>query len=275
MEDVLVIIHSPGVTEGQSKILVNKMCYFLERFNIQKAKIELNPALPIKSATDDRTWNTLVIGWGLSAEPAWDELLNEYEIKNLPQEFLAFDLFERRGFDRRRLHEYRVNAGRYWSRKVKERNLMLFIEGYYLKSVAPYGMTRVLRKPSKRKSFLLRSHYVLLPGDADEIEILKLIFDLFVNHDCSPTQISNLLTAQSINPPGKNVRWRTRVIRTFLKDPVYIGANEFKGSIRYNVFPSLIDKSTFYEAQAKIMREPITRKDVHVLNFQYNLSSRL
>jgi hypothetical protein len=271
MEDVLAIIHAPGATDSQSQILVNKLRYFLERFSLQKVNIELNPIPPLNVPEKHRNLNTLVFGWGLSEKPAWDKLLQIYEVANIAQEFLAFDLVERRGLNGRRLNEPRVNAGRYWGQIVQERNLMLFIDGYYLKSTAPYGMKTVLKKPHKGRPHLTRSHYVLLPGDTGEIEIVKLIFDLFVNHDYSRTQIANLLTAQSVKPPGKTLRWRTKALKTLLQDPVYIGANEFKGSIRYNVFPSLVDQSTFYEAQAKIMRERLTPKDVRALNCKYDL----
>jgi len=270
MNDVLAIIHAPGVTNGQSKVLINKLRYFLDRYNCINPIIRINPTLPLKSGNDG-IWTTLVIGWGLASAPSWDKLICEYGLSGSTQDFLAFDLFERRGFDGRILFKPMVNAGKYWGQKVREKNLKLFIEGYYLKSTVPYGMISVLKKPPNGRAYHWRSHFVLKPGSSDEIKIVRLIFDLFVNHDYSRTQICNLLTAQSIDPPGKNARWRISVVKTILEDPVYIGANEYKGNFRYDIFPSLIDKSMFYEAQSKIESEQISRIEVCAMNRRYGL----
>jgi hypothetical protein len=275
MEDVLAIIHAPGATEGQSKILVSKLRYFLDRFHLERVTIELNPISPLNGPDRNVDLHTLVFGWGLSEKPAWDKLFKIYEVTDLAQEFLVFDLLERRGLNGQKLNEPRINAGRYWGQRVQERNFMLFIDGYYLKSTAPYGMKSVLKKPHNRGQHLTRSHYVLMPGDTGEIEIVNLIFDLFVNHDYSRTQIANLLTAQSVKPPCKRVKWRNRIVKALLEDPAYIGANEFNGSIRYNVFPSLVDRSIFYEAQAKIMRERFSPKNLRALDYRCHLDSGL
>jgi len=272
MEDILAIIHAPGESEVQLKILVRKLHYLLDRFDLQKIKIALNPTLPPTLADENIICNLLVFCWGLPIKPVWQRILTEYNILNLAQGFLAIDLFERHDFNGRNLYIPNINAGRYWSQRVQENNIKLFMEGYYLKSTPPYGMRRILKKATRDGLHQKRPHHILQPGDTDKIEIVKLIFDLFVNHDYTHTQIANLLTAQSIKPPGKSHRWQTRTVKTILDNPVYIGANVFKGVIRYNVFNPLIDKSTFYEAQAKIARKQITRKDISTLNSNRDLS---
>jgi len=97
-----------------------------------------------------------------------------------------------------------------------------------------------------------RKRHILKPGESSEIEIVKLIFDLFVNHDYNRTQICNLLNAQRVNAPNKSDLWNPSKILTILKSPMYIGANQYRESIIYNVFPPIIEKSVFFEAQARI-----------------------
>jgi hypothetical protein len=266
MEDVLVIIHAPGQSEARLKILIRKLHYLLDCFDLQKLKIDLNPDLPIRLADENMFYDLLIFCWGLPIKPVWDRILSEYNILNSAHGFLAIDLFERHGLNGRNLRIPNINAGRYWSHKVKEKNIKLFTEGYYVKSTAPYGMRCILKKAPRDGLSLRRPHYILQPGDIEKTEIVKLIFDLFVNHDYTHTQIANLLTAQSIKPPGKSHRWQTRTVKTILDNPVYVGANVFKDVIRYNVFHPLIDKSTYYEAQAKIARKQFTRKEISSLS---------
>jgi hypothetical protein len=275
VKNTLAVIHAPGATEGQVQMLVRKLRYYLKRYNLPSVTIKINPKMPLQEDDSERSWNTLVLGWGLPFELGWDKWVYEYNLARVAQEFLAFDLFERRRYGGQILYEPRVNAGRYWSRKIQERNLQLFLDGYYVKSVAPYGTKCVLKKRSRENPPSLRSYYILEPGDQEEVEIVRLIFDLFVNHDYSRSKICNLLSAQLVKPPGKSTRWRGRVVKAILENPVYIGANEYRRNIRFNVFPLLGNKSIFFAAQAKIMREPVTRKDVNRMNREYALPFKL
>ena len=266
----MAIIYGPGVPEGQIRMLKGKFSYYLEAYGLSKARIRINPKLPICKNEDVQDVNMLVIGWGLPSEPTWEILLCRQNIGKFGQEFIGVDLFERHGFDGRSLKKPQINAGEYWSRKVQENCFRLFLKGYYLKSLVPYGIHRVTKKRSQ-KPYLRRSHCVLRPGDPEHIEIIRLIFDFFVNHDYSSAEISNLLIAESIQPPDKNGKWSSRVVKSILEEIVYIGANEYRGTIRYDIFPPVIDKSIFFEAQAKIMREPIRRKDIWRMNQEFDI----
>ena len=101
---------------------------------------------------------------------------------------------------------------------------------------------------------------MLEPGDPEKVEIVRLIFELFVIHDYTLTDICNLLNSQGVKSPLKSNTWKTRVVRTILESEIYIGANEFCGCVKHGVFPSFIDKSIFFEARAKISRNHLTLK---------------
>ena len=45
--------------------------------------------------------------------------------------------------------------------------------------------------------------------------------------------------------------------RNVLESWVYIGANEYLGCYKHSVFPSVVDKAIFFEAQAKMARKQI------------------
>ena len=275
MRKTLAIIHAPGATENQERMLVQKLRYRLDLHGLSGVTIRIKPKMPFQDDDFNKCWNTVVLGWGLPSDPTWDKWVCEHNPARVAQEFLVFDLFERRRDDGQIPCEPRINAGSYWSRRVKHKNFQLFLDGYYLRPFAPYGMRCVAKKESRESPSRLRSHNVLVPGNQEDIEIVRLIFDLFVNHDSKRTKIANLLSVQSVKPPGKNARWNAGVVKAILENPAYIGANEYRGSIRFNVFPSIINKSIFFEAQAKIAHESFTWKDVRAMNRKYALSSQL
>jgi hypothetical protein len=149
-------------------------------------------------------------------------------------------------------------------------NLALFLNGSYLKPSTPFGMKRVLAKRKKERSPAGRLYHKLVPAEPEKIEIVRLIFDLFVNSDYTLTGIANLLNAQGITPPQENsAPWNTRKVRSILESWAYVGANEYCGCYKPDVFSSAVDKATFFEAQAKIARA----KPVHI-NHEVSIKSQ-
>jgi hypothetical protein len=275
MRKTLAIIHAPGATEDQKRRLVQKLRYHLDLHGFSGVRIRTNPKMPFQEDDYGKCWNTIVLGWGMPSGPTWAQWVCEHNPARFGQEFLVFDLFERRKNHGKILCEPRINAGSYWGGKIKLKNFQVFLDGYYLKPSAPYGMRRVVKNKAGTSPSRPRPHNVLVPGNQEDIEIVRLIFDLFVNHDSKRTKIANLLNVQSVKPPGKNARWSAGAVRAILENPAYIGANEYGGSIRFNVFPSIVNKSIFFEAQAKIIQESFTRKELHAMNREYVLSSQL
>ena len=262
MSGTLAIVHAPGVNQAQLNTLVEKLRDFIDHMDFKGADIQVNPDIHLKSEkyTNKDEIITLIVGWGLPFKPKQGWWMNEIPISKTVRQFIAVDLFERNRFDGRKLDPPKINAGKYWSRKTRRENFRLFLEGFYIKPTAPYAMRRVQTKKSKKTGRSSRLRYVLEPGDPEKVEIVRLIFELFVIHDYSLTDICNLLNSQGVKSPLKSKTWSTRAVRTILESEIYIGANEFCGCLKHGVFPSFIDKSIFFEAQAKISRKQLTLK---------------
>ncbi len=262
MSKTLAIVHAPGVKQTQLNMLVEKFRDFMDQIDLNSTDIQVNPAPLYRSGqfSNKEEISTLIVGWGLSSKPTWGWWMNEIPLPKTVRQFIGIDLFERNRFDGRELEPPKINAGKYWSRKTRQNNFKLFLEGYYIKPTAPYAMRRVPIKKSKQRNRSSRLRYVLKPGDPEKVEIVRLIFELFVIHDYTLTDVCNLLNSQGVKPPLKSNTWKTSVVRTILESEMYIGANEFSGCVKHNVFPPFIDRSIFFEAQAKISRNQLTLK---------------
>jgi|PlaIllAssembly_1097288.scaffolds.fasta_scaffold00608_6 hypothetical protein len=261
--ETISILHAPGVKQSKIKYLERKLRDFVEGIDIGKSDIQINPSDLLKKidSTSHEGGLTLIIGWGLPSSPAWDRWLCENKITKEVRQLLAIDLFERRGWDGRLLEIPYVNAGKYWSRRTRQINLTLFQNGCYIKPSAPFGMKRVLNKRKRERAPKTKLYYHLAPAEPEKVEIVRLIFDLFVNSDYSLTSITNLLNAQGIDPPQKSSTvWNTRIVKGVLESWAYIGSNEYSGCYKHNVFPRVVDKDIFYEAQAKMARKQFDRK---------------
>ena len=280
MSRTLAIVHAPGVNQAQLNMLVEKFREFMDQIDLNGTDIQVNPDPLFRSEKfgNKDEINTLIVGWGLSSKPTWGWWMSEIPLSKTVRQFIGIDLFERNRFDGRELEPPKIHAGKYWSRKTRQNNFKLFLEGYYIKPTAPYAMRRVPIKKSKQKTRSRPLRYVLEPGDPEKVEIVRLIFELFVIHDYTLTDICNLLISQGVKPPLKSNIWNTRVVRTILESEIYIGANEFCGCVKHGVFPSFIDKSTFFEAQAKISRSQLTLKlrksSVRPLSIQKNINKK-
>ncbi len=140
------------------------------------------------------------------------------------------------------------------------RQAFAFLRGLYLPSFVPYGLRRVPRKARRwpvRRGPLRRGRrsHVLDAGAPEEVAVVRLIFDLYVNGARNRTQICNLLNAGRIAPPGRCAAWSCRAVERILANPAYIGANEFRGLTQQDVFPALIEKPIYYQAKARLMIE--------------------
>lgn len=261
--ETISILHAPGVEQSKILFLERKLKDFVDRIDLGKSDIQVNPPHLLKyidAARNDGEL-TLIIGWGLPSSPSWDRWMVENKIPRGVRQFIAVDLFERRGYDGRLLGVPYVNAGKYWSRRTRQINMSLFLNGCYLKPHTPFGMKRVLTKKKKERAPSTRLYYNLVPGEPEKVEIVRLIFDLFVNSDYSLTGITNLLNAQGVCPPHKSsAAWNTRIVRSILASWAYIGANEYCGCYKHNAFPLVVDRALFFEAQAKMARKQISVK---------------
>ena len=259
MSDLFAILYAPGSGENTKKSLAQKLSNIIDQFNIGKTNIKVNPKFPINVYWEGNSDSllTVVIGWGLKAKPSWKTILPELKDFGSVRQLIAIDLFERKGLDERLLEEPMVNAGRYWSKKMQQYKQNLFFEDYFLMSSVPYGLKKVKVSNTEKNDYSPIPRFASEPGEPSEVEIVKLIFDLFVGHDYNLSEICNLLNAQEIKAPKNSKVWSPRSIKTTLKCPLYIGANKFREFIKFDVFTSIIEQSVYFEAQAKISQMSI------------------
>lgn len=253
MLKTVTVVHAVGANNSQLEILAKKMRCFLKGMNFYSHDIRVNasPVIYMNNSGNDDIPSTLIIGWGLSERPCWEKWA--YEIKTSPviRLFIAVDLYERYEANARVLIMPDVKRGNYWRHKSWQTRCKLFLNGCYVSYVAPYGMKRI-PKDVYDDGLTVSIRYMLVPGLQQEIEIVRLIFNLFVNHSYTMTEISNLLNAQGIMAPNRSKIWSGKKIKSLMTSVVYIGSNQYGACMKHNVFPALIDRSTFCAAQAKI-----------------------
>jgi DNA invertase Pin-like site-specific DNA recombinase len=101
------------------------------------------------------------------------------------------------------------------NRRLQRGRKLSVSEGKFLGSIAPYGYDRLK----------LKKGYSLTPNES-EAEVVKLIFDLFVNKRLGPSVIANQLNDLKIIP-RKQDEWTHQTVRGILSNPVCIGKIRF------------------------------------------------
>jgi Recombinase len=259
MIKTMAFVHAPGANGIQLRILLKKMKRFMKRMNFFPQEIWINP-IPGTGMTKTKKEDsplTLIIGWGLPENPFWKRWA--YEIKTSPtiKIFIAVDLYERHGANGRVLTIPNGKVGGYWLHRSWQTKCKQFLKGHYVSHVAPYGMRRIPNKHVYSTGIAGIRGYKLVPGLSEEIEIVRLIYKLFVDHSYTLTEISNLLNAEGIKPPNKTQTWNSKKIKTLVQSAVYIGSNQYGACLKHDVFPALVDRSTFCAAQGKIYHKKI------------------
>ena len=103
-----------------------------------------------------------------------------------------------------------------YTKKILNRGRVLSVsQGNYIGSVAPYGYNKVVEMDGKRKCPTLEEN----PEQAD---VVRLIFDLYVNKDMGRTNICRYLDKMAIKPP-KGEYWSPRALKGILENVHYIG----------------------------------------------------
>lgn len=166
------------------------------------------------------------------------------------RKFLEMDL--QQGNDYLEYVKHILNRGRIASVK----------EGNYIGQTPPFGYDKCIQD----------KHHTLTPNqDAD---IIRLMFDLYVNKDMGCSQIASELDRRGIKPQN-NDYWSAASIREMLRNPVYIGKIRWNNKktqkttdecgnistkrirnspdimIVDGLHPAIIDEELFRKAQAK------------------------
>lgn len=256
MPKTIAILHVAGATDSQLELLAKKFEQFVMRMNLHPHEIKINsaPIIDLNSPRNTDIPSTLIIGWGLSEKPCWNKWSYEINTSSVIRLFIAVDLYERQGDNKRVLVEPKFKGGSYLRQKSWQTRCRLFLNGCFVSHVAPYGLKRI-SKSGYKGDLAIPNRYVLVPGFQQEIEIVRLIFNLYVNHGYTITDISNLLNAQGVKAPNRSNIWNSKKIKSIMTSAVYIGSNQYGACVKHNVFPALIDRSTFCAAQARIYRK--------------------
>ena len=103
-----------------------------------------------------------------------------------------------------------------YQKKIMNRGRLLSVQqGNYIGSIAPYGYDKVWVTEGKRKC-------PVLAENKEQADVVRLIFDLYVNADMGVTRIGNHLDHLGITPP-KGDRWSPYAIKDMLQNIHYIG----------------------------------------------------
>lgn len=111
-------------------------------------------------------------------------------------------------------------------KKIQQRGTLLSVkDGNYVGSVAPYGYRKITVMDGKRKCPTLE----VFPEQA---EVVRMIYDMFVNQNMGLVTIGHKLDEMKIKPP-KGKHWSYHTMRDMLRNPHYLG--KIKWNWRKNV----------------------------------------
>lgn len=101
-------------------------------------------------------------------------------------------------------------------KKIQERGRLISVsKGNYIGSVAPYGFDKITVLDGKEKCPTLKENKA-------EADVVRLIFDLYVNKDMGCARICNYLDDMAIKPP-KSEHWSPAALKDKLSNIHYIG----------------------------------------------------
>ena len=187
-------------------------------------------------------YESLVIGWGVSRPPDWREWFKAHPKALQVRHIMAFDLNDYKWKALSRTQDSKPQV-------IRNSTIARLAAGDLIAMTPPYGFKRMPSKPTSRKNKqALASTFECV---RDEISIVRLIFDLYVNCGKSREMIVHSLNAKGVKPPRGGFRWDTSKIARILSDPVYAGAGRIKNLVRYDIFEPAVDPALFFAAQAK------------------------
>ena len=134
-------------------------------------------------------------------------IITPMKIYNLQDEYDR-DMFER---ELKRGNEFLE-----YQKKIMNRGRLLSVsQGNYIGSVPPYGYDRTIVMDGKRKCPTLKIN-------EEQAAVVRMIFDLYVNHDMGRQKICNHLDSLNIKPPRGN-HWSPEGIFDMLSNIHYTG----------------------------------------------------
>ena len=103
-----------------------------------------------------------------------------------------------------------------YTKKILNRGRLLSVsQGNYIGSVPPYGFDKTWVKDGKRKCPTLKEN-------KEQADVVRMIFDMYVNQDMGRTSIGYRLDELGIKPP-KGQFWSPAALKEMLENVHYIG----------------------------------------------------
>lgn len=103
-----------------------------------------------------------------------------------------------------------------YTKKILNRGRLLSVsQGNFIASIPPYGYNKVWVMDGKKKCPTLEEN-------KEQADVVRIIFDLYVNKDMGTTRICNYLDEMKIKPP-KGQYWSQAALRDMLSNVHYIG----------------------------------------------------
>lgn len=131
-----------------------------------------------------------------------------------PQEI--FDLHTEYGRDRFERKLKQGNDYLEYSKKIMQRGTLLSVSaGNYLGSIAPYGYDKATVMEGKREC-------PTLSINPEKAEVVRMIYEMYVNQDVGVYNIAHRLDEAKITPP-KGKHWSPEGVRTILSNIHYTG----------------------------------------------------
>lgn len=123
------------------------------------------------------------------------------------------DEYDRDAFER---ELKRGNEFLEYQKKIMNRGRLLSVsQGNYINSIPPYGFNKVWVMDGNRKCPTLEEN-------KEQADVVRIIFDLYVNKDYGYQRICNTLDGMNITPPrGKH--WSSAALKDMLSNVHYIG----------------------------------------------------
>lgn len=104
-----------------------------------------------------------------------------------------------------------------YTKKIMNRGKLLSVsQGNYIGSIPPYGYDRETIKDGKKKCPTLKIN-------EDEANIVRMVFDMYVNRGIGAKSICNYLEDAGVKSPQGSSRWSPPVIFSMLENIHYIG----------------------------------------------------
>lgn len=201
-------------------------------------------------------------------------VITQTRVYDLRDEY-DWDAFER---ELKRGNEYLE----YYKKIQRRGRLTSVAAGNYIGSTPPYGFDKITVMDGKRKCPTLKAN----PEQAD---VVRIIFDLFVNKDMGRRRIANYLDSMGIKPPSSEhwspgsikeiltnvhhigkVRWNWRKWVTIVDEGKFIKTRPVTKIGEYLIYEGrhdgIISEELFNAAQEKIGKHHRAKKGVKVRN---------